>query len=330
VTDPPLVSVVVPLYNESRVLPELCQRLHMTLAPLGDYEVILVDDGSVDDTWARIEAEHALRPQVKAIRLARNFGHQVALSAALDVAQGAVTVMMDGDLQDPPELIPDMIARWREGFDVVYAVKRRRKESWPKRAAFRGFHALLHRVADIEVPEGAGNFSLMSRRVVDVLCAMPERVRYLSGLRAWIGFRQGGVTFDRDTRYDDAPRMGLGRLMRLAGDAIFGFSRLPLRLALYAGIIVSVVSLGVGVWVLYQRLFTTNAITGWASPLVSILFIGGTILITLAVIGEYVGRIYDEVKQRPLYVVRGVLGLESGTASNADRLRTTIMVADRR
>jgi dolichol-phosphate mannosyltransferase len=329
VTDP-LVSVVIPLYNESRVLPELCRRLHTALAPLGEYEVILVDDGSADDTWARIAAEHALRPQVKAVRLARNFGHQVALSAALDVARGVVTVMMDGDLQDPPELIPEMVAKWREGFDVVYAVKRRRQESWPRRAAFRGFHALLHRVADIDVPEGAGNFSLMSRRVVDVLRAMPERVRYLSGLRAWVGFRQGGVTFDRDPRYDDAPRMGLGRLVRLAGDAIFGFSRLPLRLALYAGITVSLTSLGVGVWVLYQRLFTTNAITGWASTLISILFIGGTILVTLAVIGEYVGRIYDEVKQRPLYVVSGVLGVPGDAAANGERLRTATLVADRR
>jgi dolichol-phosphate mannosyltransferase len=218
--------------------------------------------------------------------------------------------MMDGDLQDPPELIPEMISKWREGWDVVYAVKRSRQESLPKRMVFRAFHVILHRVADIEVPEGAGNLSLMSARVVDVLRHMPERARYLGGLRAWVGFRQIGVEFDRDARYDQKPRMTLRRLASLAFDAIFGFSRMPLRLAVYVGLVVSLAALGVGVWVLYERLFTNKAITGWASTIVSINLIGGTILITLGVIGEYVGRIYDEVKRRPLYVVKEEIGID--------------------
>jgi dolichol-phosphate mannosyltransferase len=310
-SDRPRVTVVIPLYNETRAVPELCRRLNAVLSEASSgYDVILVDDGSADDTWARIQAEHALNPSVKGVRLSRNFGHQVALSAGLDHVTGDVAIMMDGDLQDPPELIPQMLEQWRQGWDVVYATKRSRKENLPKRAAFRAFHAIMHRVADIDVPEGAGNFSLMSGRVVSALRAMPERARYLSGLRSWVGFRQIGVEFDRDARYDDQPRMRLSRLVKLALDAIFGFSRLPLRLALYVGIIASTLSLGVGVWVVYQRLFTENAITGWASTLASIHFVGGAVLITLAVIGEYVGRIYDEVKQRPLYLVRETAGLE--------------------
>jgi polyisoprenyl-phosphate glycosyltransferase len=305
----PLVSVIVPLYNEESVVPELCRRLHAALAGLdGDYEVIIVDDGSADATWTRARAEHERNPRIKVVGLSRNFGHQVALSAGLDRARGALTVMMDGDLEDPPELIPAMVAKAREGWDVVYAVKRSRREALPKRVAFRAFHALLRRLAEIDVPEGAGNFSLMSERVVAVMRTMPERARYLSGLRAWVGYRQTALEFDRDERYDHRPRMSVRRLIALALDAIFGFSRLPLRFAVYVGTIVSLAALAVGVWVLYQRLFTTNAITGWASTIVSINFIGGTILLTLGVIGEYVGRIYDEVKRRPLYVLRDQVG----------------------
>jgi dolichol-phosphate mannosyltransferase len=308
----PLLSVVVPLFNEEAVVDELCRRLHAALAPAAvAYEILLVDDGSADATFARAEAQHSADPRVKVIALSRNFGHQAALSAGLDRAGGEAIVMMDGDLQDPPEILPALLAKWREGWDVVYAVKRSRQETWAKRLAFRGFHALLHRVAEIDVPEGAGNLSLMSARVVQVLREMPERARYLGGLRAWVGYRQIGLEFDREARYDLRPRMSVTRLVRLAFDAIFGFSRLPLRLAVYMGLLVSLVSLVVAAWVLYERLFTTRAITGWASTIVSITFIGGTILLTLGVIGEYVGRIYDEVKRRPLYVVRAEVGVTS-------------------
>ena len=305
----PLVSVVVPLYNEEGVVPELCRRIDGALAPLaGGYELIVVDDGSVDGTFARVLDERTRNPRIKAVALSRNFGHQVALSAGLDRARGAMTVMMDGDLEDPPEVIPAMIAKVREGWDVVYAVKRTRRDALTRRVAFRVFHALLRRVADIDVPAGAGNFSLMTERVVGVMRTMPERARYLSGLRAWVGYRQTALEFDRDARYDRRPRMRIGRLVALAMDAIFGFSRVSLRLAVYLGTFVSLASLAVGIWVLYERLFTDNAITGWASTIVSINFIGGTILLTLGVIGEYVGRIYDEVKRRPLYVLRDAVG----------------------
>jgi len=312
----PLVSVVVPLYNEERVVPELCRRIDAALSALGGgYEPIVVDDGSVDETFARVLDERTRNTRIKAVALSRNFGHQVALSAGLDRARGTMTVMMDGDLEDPPELIPAMVAKVREGWDVVYAVKRTRRDALPRRIAFRAFHALLRRVAEIDVPQGAGNFSLMTDRVVRVMRTMPERARYLSGLRAWVGYRQTALEFDRDERYDQRPRMRMRRLFGLATDAIFGFSRVSLRLAVYVGTLVSLASLAVGVWVLYERLFTDNAITGWASTIVSINFIGGTILLTLGVIGEYVGRIYDEVKRRPLYVLRDAVG--SGEAEKA-------------
>jgi glycosyltransferase involved in cell wall biosynthesis len=308
-TDRPLISVVVPLYNEAQVIRELCSRLHAALASLGGgYEVILVDDGSSDETYERACDEHRRDPKVKVISLTRNFGHQVALSAGIDRASGDVTVMMDGDLQDPPELIPAMVAKWREGWDVVYAVKRSRREGPLKRLAFRGFYFILQRLADIDVPKGAGNLSLMSHRVVRTLRSMPERARYLSGLRAWIGYRQTGIEFDRDPRYDTNPRMKVKHLSRLAADAIFAFSHVPLRAALYAGILISLGSFSVGLWVLYQRLFTDNAIVGWASTIVSITFTGGMILLTLGIIGEYIGRIYDEVKKRPLYLVKDEAG----------------------
>jgi len=308
----PYLSVVVPLYNEDAVVAELCERLHAALGSVtAAYEIILVDDGSSDATAERARAEHGRDARVKLISLSRNFGHQVALSAALDHTTGELTVMMDGDLQDPPELIPDMVAKAREGWDVIYAVKRSRPESWPKRLAFDAFHLLLRRVADVSVPANAGNLSLMSERVVKVLRGMPERARYLSGLRAWVGYRQTGIEIDRGARYDANPRMSIRALSHLAFDALFGFSRLPLRLAIYAGLLISLGAIGVGVWVLYERLFTTNAITGWASTIVSITFIGGAILLTLGIIGEYVGRIYDEVKRRPLYVVKETLGFAS-------------------
>jgi dolichol-phosphate mannosyltransferase len=312
----PLVSVVVPLYNEAAVVEELCRRLHAALRAVDErYEVILIDDGSADATVVRARAEHARDPRVRVLALSRNFGHQVALSAGLDFATGETVVMMDGDLQDPPELIPEMVGKWREGWDVVYAVKASRRENAAKRLAFRTFHWILSRVADVNVPEGAGNLSLMSERVVRVLRALPERARYLSGLRAWVGFRQIGVEFARDERYDNRPRMSLTRLVRLAFDAIFGFSRLPLRISIWVGGLVSLASLGVGLWVLYERIFTTNAISGWASTIVSITFIGGAILLTLGVIGEYVGRIYEEVKRRPLYVLQEVVGFETPPAT---------------
>jgi dolichol-phosphate mannosyltransferase len=304
-----MISVIIPIYNEEKTLPELHRRLARTLQPLGrDYEVIFIDDGSRDNSFALMKAAMAQDRKVKIIRLSRNFGHQIAISAGIDLASGEAIVLMDGDLQDPPELLTTMIKHWREGYQVVYTVKRTRKENPLKRLAFHSFYRLLHALSPIEIPMEAGNFSLLDRSVAQVLRSMPERNRYLSGMRAWAGFRQIGIPYDRDARYAGKPRMSLRRLIELALDGIISFSKAPLRIAVYAGFLAAAFAFLGGLYVLSEKLFTDSAILGWASTIVSITFLGGLILMTLGVIGEYIGRIYDEVKRRPLYIIQETAG----------------------
>jgi dolichol-phosphate mannosyltransferase len=304
-----MYTVIIPIYNEEQTLPELRTRLMAATAGLDEpFEVILIDDGSSDGSYALMTAMHAKDPRIKVIRLSRNFGHQIALSAGLDEARGDAVVLMDGDLQDPPEIVPEMIKLWKEGFQVVYSVKRSRQEDPLKRLAFRSFYRILHALSTIQIPMDAGNFSLMDRCVVDVLRAMPERNRYISGLRAWAGFQQTAVYYDRDPRFAGKPQMSLRRLIQLALDGIFSFSNVPLRLAVYFGLTAAAASFAGGFYVIYAKLFTNQAILGWASTILSILFVGGMILVTLGVIGEYISRIYEEVKKRPLYVIRDKIG----------------------
>ena len=304
-----MYSVIIPIYNEEQTIPELYARLAAAAATLdGPVEIILVDDGSRDRSYELLVALHARDARVKVIRLSRNFGHQVALSAGLEEAKGDAVVMMDGDLQDPPELIPALAARWKEGFGVVYTVKRSRRENPLKRLAFTAFYRILHALSSIQIPMDAGNFSLLDRRVVEVLRAMPERNRYISGLRAWAGFPQAAVPYDRDPRFAGRPQMSLVRLFRLAFDGIFSFSSVPLRLAIYVGLATAALAFAGALYVIYAKIFTDRAILGWASTILSILFVGGMILVTLGVIGEYISRIYEEVKKRPLYVVRDRIG----------------------
>ena len=308
-----MYSVVIPIYNEEKTLPELHRRLSLVLRPLGrDVEIILVDDGSKDSSFELMKAVRASDARVKIIRLSRNFGHQVAISAGIDLALGDAVVVMDGDLQDPPELLVSMIEHWSNGYQVVYTVKRSRQENPLKRFAFRLFYWILHSVSAIDIPIEAGNFSLLDRRVVDVLRSMPERNRYISGLRAWTGFRQIGIPYDREARYSGRPQMSFRRLVELALDGIFSFSKAPLRVAVYIGVFSAFVAFVGGLWVLSQKLFTDRAILGWASTIVSITFLGGLVLMTLGIIGEYIGRIYDEVKQRPLYVIQDTIGFGDG------------------
>ncbi len=300
-----MISVIIPIYNEERTLPELHRRLAATLQPLGrDYEILLIDDGSRDNSLALMKEARERDPRVKYIRLSRNFGHQIAISAGIDMANGEAVVLMDGDLQDPPELLSNMIDRWHEGYQVVYTVKRTRKENPLKKLAFHSFYRVLHALSPIEIPMEAGNFSLLDRSVVEVLRSMPERNRYISGMRAWAGFRQIGIPYDREARFAGKPRMSLRRLFELALDGIISFSKAPLRIAVYFGLLAAGVAFLGGLFVLYEKLFTDKAILGWASTIVSITFLGGLILMTLGVIGEYVGRIYDEVKRRPLYIIQ--------------------------
>lgn len=303
-------SIVIPIYNEQEIIPELVRRLKIVIDDLkAPTEIIFVDDGSRDNSFEVMEENHRTDERFKVLRLSRNFGHQIAITAGLDNASGEAIILMDGDLQDPPELLPEMISKWKEGYHVVYTVKRSRKENFLKRFAFSSFYKLLHTFSSISIPMEAGNFSLMDRRVVEVLRSMPERNRYISGLRAWAGFRQIGIEFDRDARFAGKPKMTIRRLIDLALVGLISFSNAPLRLAIYFGLAVAGISFLGGVYVIYEKLFTNRAILGWASTIVAITFIGSMVLLTLGVIGEYIGRIYDEVKQRPIYIIKDKVGL---------------------
>ena len=317
----PLLSVVVPIKDEIETLPELHRRLSDVLTgELSDSEIVFVDDGSGDGSARWIAERHADDLRVKLVRLSRNFGHQAAVTAGLAHARGRAVVLMDGDLQDPPELIPALIDRWREGNEIVHTVKTRRQESWARRLAFRAFYRMIRSLSsETDLPLQAGLFSLLDRRVVDELERMPERNRYLAGLRAWVGFRQTAVEYERDARWSGAPRVSVARLFRLAFDGIFSFSNLPLRLATLLGLVVSLAAFLLMATILYLRLFTDRAILGWASLMTSILFLGGVILVTIGIIGEYTGRIYDEVKRRPLYVVAERVGLAERAPAIEDR-----------
>lgn len=298
-----LVSVVVPVFDESAVLDELHRRVSGALRDL-DYELVLVDDGSRDDSWERMRALAAADRRVRLIRLSRNFGHQIAITAGLDAARGETVVVLDADLQDPPELIPDLVARWREGYDVVYAVRAERSgESAFKLVTARAFYRLLQRLAGIEIPADAGDFRLLSRRAADALGAMPERSRYLRGMTSWIGFRQSGVPYRREARFAGETKYPLRKMLRFAADAVLSFSTVPIRLVSSLGLVVVVFCVGYLAYTVYLALFTHQTVQGWASLIVIVLLLGGMQLISLGIIGQYVGRIFEEVKRRPLYLV---------------------------
>jgi dolichol-phosphate mannosyltransferase len=304
-----MISIVIPIYNEEQTLPELHRRISDAMKRVREpYEIIFVNDGSHDGSYDVLRGFARHDTHVRVIDLARNFGHQIAISAGLDAGDGDAVVLMDGDLQDPPELLPEMIGRRNEGFDVVYTTKKSRQEHFFKRLAFHGFYTLMSRLSSIAIPMEAGNFSLMDRKVIEVLRSMPERNRYIAGMRAWAGFRQTGIAFDRGARFAGHPQMTISRLLHLAFDGFFSFSNIPLRIATYTGVISAFIAFAGGLYVLYAKFFTDKATPGWASPVFSILFIGGLILLTLGIIGEYIGRIYDEVKHRPLYVVKETIG----------------------
>ena len=315
------LDAVVPIYDEVEILPELNTRLQAVLAGLDlDWRVIYVDDGSSDGSTgllARFAQESA---RVSVVHLSRNFGQQLAIAAGLSMADADAVVLLDGDLQDPPEVIPRLVERWRDGYDVVYAVKRKRKEGPLKRAMFRAFYRILGAVSSLDIPADAGNFSLMDRSVVELINQMPERSRYVSGLRAYVGGRQTGVEFERAERFAGEPRQSPRRLFRMAFDAFFAFSDLPLKLATLLGFVVSGVAFLVMLNVLYQRLVTGEAIIGWASTMTAILFIGGIQLVSVGIIGEYIGRIYNETKARPAWVVARYRNLDPGRRASTPAL----------
>ncbi|MGH7729095.1 MAG: glycosyltransferase family 2 protein [Vulcanimicrobiaceae bacterium] len=310
-----LISVVVPLFNEEGNVAELLSRIGSIMereCTGGDaYEIVAVDDGSSDGTLAMLRAERARRPQLAIVALSRNFGHQLAATAGLDAARGDAVILMDGDLQDPPELIRDFLAKWREGYDVVYAVRKtRRGESFFKLLTARAFYRLIRRLTNVAIPVDTGDFRLMSRRVVDALGSARERHRFLRGLVSWVGFAQIGVPYERDPRYSGTTKYPFSKMLRFALDGITSFSEIPLRFATYLGFLVSGFAFLYAVVVLVFKLLRLNE-PGYTSMMLAILFLGGVQLVAIGIVGEYLGRIYDQVKARPLYVVSS---LERGSS----------------
>ncbi len=303
------LSVVIPVFDEAGNLPGLYDRLTAVLEQTGStYEIIFVDDGSSDTSLSLLRGLAAADARVLVVELARNFGHQVAISAGLDHARGDGVIIMDADLQDPPEVLPEFIAKWHEGHDVVYAIRTQRKEGWLKRGAYALFYRLLRRVASIDIPLDAGDFCIMDRRVVDLLVGMPERNRFVRGIRSWVGLDQVGLAYERHARNAGEPKFTFTRLVYLALDGLVSFSYIPLRVITMLGFGVSLLSIVLGIFYTIKKLTVGLNPPGFATLTVAIFFLAGMQLITIGVIGEYVGRIFEEVKRRPLYVVRRLSG----------------------
>jgi glycosyltransferase involved in cell wall biosynthesis len=304
----PCVSFAIAVYNEELVLPELLRRTRaaMNQIPGGPHELVLTDDGSTDRTWQLLEDAAALDPRIKAVGLSRNFGHQTALGAALDHVTGDVAVLMDGDLQDPPEAVFALLEQYQQGYDVVYARRINRKESFWLRFCYWVFYRLLAVLSSTRLPLDAGDFGLMSRRVMDEIRGMPEHHRYLRGLRTWVGFRQIGVPIERSARQAGRTKYSGLRLLKLASDGIFAFSIVPLRAAALMGASAIVISSVFSLYSVYAR-FWLKTPQGFTALILAITFLSGINLFFLGIIGEYVGRIYEEAKGRPHYVVRKLI-----------------------
>ncbi len=302
----PTFSVVVPVYNEVENLPELYRRVQAVMTQLGEpWELVLVDDGSRDGSTDLIRELHAQDPEhVRAVIFARNFGHQIAVTAGLDYARGRAVVIMDADLQDPPEVIPRLVEQWRAGYQVVYAVRAARAgETWFKKTTAALFYRLIRRITNVDIPVDTGDFRLMDRRVVEVVRRMRERHRFLRGMVAWVGFRQTGVPYQRAPRFAGETKYPLRKMLKFALDAITGFSYFPLQLATYMGFISAGLAIVAIPVVAIARMTGSQAFYGQATTLIAVLFLGGVQLVSLGILGEYIGRVYDEIKGRPLYVV---------------------------
>lgn len=314
------LSVVVPVFNEAEVLPELYARLTTVLEGIGEpYEIVLVNDGSRDGS---LELLHHLRdkdPRVTVVALSRNFGHQLAITAGLDHARGDAVVVMDADLQDPPEVLPRMVERWRQGFQVVYGARTRRHgEGLFKRGTAAVFYRVIRKLTAIDIPTDTGDFRLMDRRAVEALRSMHERNRFVRGMVPWLGFKTAAVEYERSPRAAGETKYPIHKMVRFALDAIFSFSIAPLRLATVFGFAVSAAAFAYAAWAIYLKVGRNVSLPGWASLMVAVVFLGGVQLISLGIIGEYVGRVYDEVKGRPLYVVGE---LRQGAAQGAKDVR---------
>jgi dolichol-phosphate mannosyltransferase len=302
----PTFSIIAPIYNESASLPELYRRVRETMDAVGDsWELVLVDDGSQDNSRELMNQYSQQDERVRPVVFARNFGHQIAVTAGLDYSRGQAVIIIDSDLQDPPEVIPELIAKWREGYEVVYAVRTEREgESWFKLVTATFFYRLIYRITDVDIPMDTGDFRLLDRKVVDVMNQMRERHRFLRGMSVWVGFSQVGVPYRRAARFAGVTKYPIKKMVKFASDAITGFSFFPLQLATYLGFISAGLSILAIPVVAILRLAGSQAFFGQASTLIAVLLLGGVQLISLGILGEYLGRLYDEARGRPLYVVR--------------------------
>jgi glycosyltransferase involved in cell wall biosynthesis len=308
-----MISVVIPIFNEQENLPALRNRLAAAMETCGeDWEVIFVDDGSRDESSQILLRFHEDDPRLKILTLSRNFGHQPAVTAGIHYAKGDCVVLIDGDLQDPPEVIPEMIRQWQQGFQVVVGERASRSDRGARGLGMRLFYPILRRVTDLPNAANAGIFGLMDRAVIDEFNKLSERNRFIPGLRSWLGFKQTTVRYDRGDRAAGKPKQSLPKLVNYAADAMISFSYKPLRAATWLGFLVSVFSFAMGIFYIVTFFEWHKPITGFTTEIVSILFLGGVQLISIGILGEYIGRIYEEVKHRPLYIVRESVGMKNG------------------
>ncbi|MBV8882603.1 MAG: glycosyltransferase [Chroococcidiopsidaceae cyanobacterium CP_BM_RX_35] len=307
----PKYSFVVPVYNEEKSLAEMYRRISAVMKQMdGPVELILVNDGSRDRSLQLLRHLQQQDSRVCYLSLARNFGHQIAVTAGLNFVQGQAVVILDADLQDPPELIPELIEKWRQGYQVVYAQRtQRHQESWFKRFTAYFFYRLLKQLADVDIPTDTGDFCLLDRQVVEILNGMPERNRYIRGLRSWIGFQQTAIKFKRDPRFAGDVKYTFAKSLALAVNGLVSFSKVPLRLSTYVGLLAAIAAILMVILVLYWRIFVPHSpLTGFTIILVAIFFLGAVQLVSIGILGEYIGRIYEEVKGRPLYTLAEVSG----------------------
>jgi dolichol-phosphate mannosyltransferase len=302
-------SIVIPVLNEEKVLNELYQRLTKVMTDIGEsYEIIFINDGSTDNSLKIMKQLQTHDKRIKIIDFSRNFGHQIAITAGIDFTSGDAVITIDADLQDPPEVIPDLIKKWKEGYEVIYGIREKRKgENFFKKISTLIFYRLINKMTMINMPPDSGDFRLIDKKVVNNLKNIRENNRYVRGLTYWIGFKQIGVPYERDKRFAGKSKYPIKKLFKLAYDAIFSFSNFPLKIATYFGFIVSFLSFLYLIYALIIKLFTNSVIHGWTSLMISILFLGGVQLICLGIIGEYIARINDEVKKRPLYIIKEII-----------------------